>query len=77
MPIAFQTLTPNRQTGFDRTYVQLAHQFLSAWSHLKYNLVTNDGECYQARDSFEQLDALALRIAEDVLETEAESAAAA
>src|SRR5215211_7976078 len=73
----FQTLDPNLEVGFSRTSPQLAHQFLSAWSHLKYNLVTNDGECYQARDSFEQLDALALRIAEDVLETEAESAAAA
>ena len=72
----FQTLDPNPEVGFSRTSPQLAQQFLAAWSHLKYNLVTNDGECYQARDSFELLDALALALAESVLDAEVESAAA-
>jgi hypothetical protein len=72
----FQTLAGDRHAGFVQTSPQLARQFLAAWSRLKYNLVTNDGECYQARDSFELLDALALSLAESVLDTEIETAAA-
>jgi hypothetical protein len=73
----FQTLTPNPAVGRDCTDVELAHHFLAAWSLLNYNLMTNDGECYQARDSIAFLDALAMRIARDVLATEVETAAAA
>src|SRR5947209_7014216 len=37
--------------------------YLKAWGSLKYNTVTNDGECYIARDSYEYLQDLAERMA--------------
>jgi hypothetical protein len=39
---------------------QLVEQFVEAWSHLKYNLVTNDGEEYQAMESYQILEDLAI-----------------
>jgi Ser/Thr protein kinase RdoA (MazF antagonist) len=70
----FQTVAGDARAGGRRTPAELARQFLSAWSLLTYNLVTNDGEMYRACESFEQLEALALRLA--ALGLEAEGAAA-
>lgn len=59
----FQHLAGAAQAGVRATAAELAQQFVSAWSALIDNLVTNDGELYQARDSFAYLEALAARIA--------------
>jgi hypothetical protein len=54
--------TPNR------SLVESNNAFLSAWGGLKYNLVTNDGEQYLAKESFEFLEDLALSLSRAVLE---------
>ncbi len=35
------------------------HAFLTAWGRLQYNLITNDGEHYQAKEAFSVLTDLA------------------
>jgi len=42
--------------------------FLSSWGSLKYNLVTNDGEMYQAKIAYEYINSLALRFSSAVVE---------
>ncbi len=42
-----------------RQQLDSLHGFLSAWNSLKYNLVTNDGEKYLAKDSFDFIEQLA------------------
>src|ERR1700738_5287112 len=39
-----------------------AFQFLYLWGRLKYNLSTNDGEFYEAREAFAYIQELALTI---------------
>ena len=60
----FQHVAGAAQAGVRSSTAELAQHFCAAWSALKYNLVTNDGEMYQACDSFAYLEALAVRIAE-------------
>ena len=59
----FQQLAGDVQTGACSTPMELAQHFHSAWSALTYNLATNDGEMYQACDSFAYLEGLAVQIA--------------
>jgi hypothetical protein len=61
----FVELTGRKTPG--RPLENSAHAFLEAWSDLKYNLRTNDGEQYTARDSYEFMEYLALWIAKEVL----------
>jgi len=41
--------------------------FLNAWGLLRYNLVTNDGERFVARDAYAYIEDLAQRISEPAL----------
>jgi hypothetical protein len=43
----------------ERTPVEDLHAFLAAWSSLQYNLVTNDGEHYEAKEACASLAQLA------------------
>jgi Ser/Thr protein kinase RdoA (MazF antagonist) len=62
----FQQLDGKRT--LNRPIAESAYRFLAAWSSLKYNLCTNDGEKYQARESYAFVESLALRISQEVLE---------
>ena len=53
-----------------RPWRESLHDFLSAWSSLKYNLVTNDGEQYLAKDSYEFMEMLSMWLCRAVLERE-------
>jgi hypothetical protein len=44
--------------------VSNALSFLNAWGLLRYNLVTNDGERFVARDAYAYIEELAQRISE-------------
>src|SRR5947209_4300491 len=54
----FQELAGKRTVN--RSLVESINAFLSAWSSLKYNCTTNDGEEYIAKDSYAFMDDLAL-----------------
>ncbi len=71
----FQHLGGAAQASVRDTTAALAQHFLSAWSALTYNLVTNDGEMYRACDSFAHLEALAVQIAALGLQDDAAAAA--
>jgi hypothetical protein len=43
----------------ERTPVANLHAFLDAWGSLQYNLVTNDGEQYEAKDGYAYIADLA------------------
>lgn len=43
------------------------NQFIGEWSHLQYNLVTNDGEEYQATTAYEFMNGLAMRLSRAVV----------
>ncbi len=45
--------------SLSRTPMECAHTFLSQWRGLQYNLTTNDGEIYVAKESYEFMDTLA------------------
>src|SRR2546421_10910450 len=49
--------------------VEALHIFLSAWGSLQYNLTTNDGERYEAREAYEFMTTLSLRFCRSVIET--------
>jgi hypothetical protein len=61
----FMELTGKKRV--ERSPVKSASLFLEAWSSLKYNLTTNDGEEYIARDSCAFLDDLAQQFSREVL----------
>jgi hypothetical protein len=52
----------------ERSLEESAHEFLSAWSSLKYNLTTNDDEEYKAANSSEFMNELVLAFSQAVLE---------
>jgi len=58
----------------DRTKSVLAHAntFLTAWSSLQYNLITNDGERFIAKEAHEFIEGYARRMSQCVIEREAE-----
>jgi hypothetical protein len=58
--------------NLERSLLESLHSFLSAWRLLRYNLVTNDGEMYIAKSSYEYLDDLAQLFSREVAEREAE-----
>lgn len=45
-----------------------AHDFLSSWGSLRYNLVTNDGEEYHPIEAYGYINEVALRISREVIE---------
>ncbi len=49
--------------------VEALHIFLSAWGSLRYNLVTNDGERYEAKEAYECITSLALTFSRSIIET--------
>ena len=51
----FKAPQPDRSA----TYEEMIQAFLSAWSAVKYNLRTNDGEFYKAIDSFDHIEGFA------------------
>jgi hypothetical protein len=50
-----------------RSLAESAEAFVSAWSSLKYNLITNDGEHYKAEDSYEFIEQLALTFCHEAM----------
>jgi len=41
--------------------------FLDAWGGLKYNLITNDGEHYEAKEAYAYMNSLAARLSREVI----------
>lgn len=56
------------QCGMDVEPGKLIKEFLEAWGSLKYNLITNEGECYKAAESYEYIEGLAHHYARTLIE---------